>query len=118
MGSYYSSNPKFYVGIDCIIFGFNEGELNLLLLKKKLRTCNGQLVTDGRICSRKRKRRRCSQTGSCRTDRTGQRVYGTSRFFRSYRPRSGERVISIAYYALVNINEYDKALVQQHNAFG
>ena len=28
-----------------------------------------------------------------------------------------ERVISIAYYALVNINEYDRDLVQQHNAF-
>lgn len=30
MSNYYSSNPKLYVGIDCIIFGFNEGELNLL----------------------------------------------------------------------------------------
>ena len=29
----------------------------------------------------------------------------------------GERVISVAYYALVNINEYDRDLVQQHNAF-
>lgn len=29
----------------------------------------------------------------------------------------GERVISIAYYALININEYDRELVQQHNAF-
>ena len=34
MSNYYSSNPKLYVGIDCIIFGFNEGELNLLLLKR------------------------------------------------------------------------------------
>ena len=25
MSNYYSSNPKLYVGIDCIIFGFNEG---------------------------------------------------------------------------------------------
>ena len=29
---YYSSNPAFYVGIDCIIFGFYEGEISLLLL--------------------------------------------------------------------------------------
>ena len=28
----------------------------------------------------------------------------------------GERVISVAYYALVNVNEYDRELVQQHNA--
>ena len=31
---YYSSNPAFYVGIDCIIFGFYEGEISLLLLKR------------------------------------------------------------------------------------
>ena len=29
----------------------------------------------------------------------------------------GERVISIAYYALININEYDRELVRQHNAY-
>ena len=29
----------------------------------------------------------------------------------------GERVISIAYYALININEYDRELVQKHNAY-
>ena len=29
----------------------------------------------------------------------------------------GERVISIAYYALININEYDRELVHQHNAY-
>ena len=41
MSSYYSSNPKFYVGIDCIIFGFNEGELNLLLLKRNFEPAMG-----------------------------------------------------------------------------
>ena len=89
MGSYYSSNPKFYVGIDCIIFGFNEGELNLLLLKRNFEPAMGNWSLMGGFVQERRKRRRCSQTGSCRTDRTGQRVYGTSRFFRSYRPRSG-----------------------------
>ena len=28
----------------------------------------------------------------------------------------GERVISVAYYALINVNEYDRELVQKHNA--
>ena len=26
MTAYYKHNPKFYVGIDCIIFGFDKGE--------------------------------------------------------------------------------------------
>ena len=34
MTTYYSKNPKFYVSVDCIIFGFNEGELNLLHSKR------------------------------------------------------------------------------------
>ena len=29
----------------------------------------------------------------------------------------GERVISTAYYALININEYDRTLVEAHNAY-
>lgn len=42
MNNYYSSNPKLYVGIDCIIFGFNEGELNLLLLKRNFEPAMGE----------------------------------------------------------------------------
>ena len=25
MSNYYSINPRFYISVDCIIFGFNEG---------------------------------------------------------------------------------------------
>ena len=32
--NYYLQNPKFYVAVDCIIFGFNDGALNLLLLQR------------------------------------------------------------------------------------
>ncbi len=42
MNNYYSSNPTFYLGIDCIIFGFNEGELNLLLLKRNFEPAMGE----------------------------------------------------------------------------
>ena len=52
MSNYYSSNPKLYVGIDCIIFGFNEGELNLLLLKRNFE----RMVADGWIRAGRRKR--------------------------------------------------------------
>ena len=42
MNNYYSSKSKFYVAIDCIIFGFNEGELNLLLLKRNFQPAMGE----------------------------------------------------------------------------
>ena len=59
MKNYYSSNPTFYLGIDCIIFGFNEGEISLLLLKRNFEP---GMVTDGRIRAKRRKRGRRCQT--------------------------------------------------------
>ena len=42
MNNYYSSNPSFHVGIGCIIFGFNDGELSLLLLKRNFEPAMGE----------------------------------------------------------------------------
>ena len=42
MNNYYSSNPTFYVSVDCIIFGFNEDGLSLLLLKRNFEPAKGE----------------------------------------------------------------------------
>ena len=42
MTTYYNINPKFYVSVDCIIFGFDEGELKLLLLKRNFEPAMGK----------------------------------------------------------------------------
>ena len=42
MTAYYKINPKFYVSVDCIIFGFDEGELKLLLLKRNFEPAKGE----------------------------------------------------------------------------
>ena len=115
--NYYSSNPTFYVGIDCIIFGFNEGELNLLLLKRNFQPAMGEwslmggFVQQGESVDDAAKRVLAELTG---LENVYMEQVGS---FGEVERDPGERVISIAYYALININEYDKALVQQHNAF-
>lgn len=117
MSSYYSSNPKFYVGIDCIIFGFNEGELNLLLLKRNFEPAMGNwslmggFVQESESVDDAAKRVLAELTG---LDNVYMEQVGS---FGAIDRDPGERVISIAYYALVNINEYDRDLVQHHNAF-
>ena len=40
--SYYLSEIKHYVSVDCVIFGFQQGSLNLLLLKRKMEPAQGQ----------------------------------------------------------------------------
>ena len=117
MTTYYNHNPKFYVGIDCIIFGFDKGELNLLLLKRNLEPAMGQwslmggFIQENESADDAAKRVLSELTGleNVYMDQIGA--------FGAVDRDPGERVISLAYYALININEYDRELVQQHNAF-
>ena len=94
--SYYLSEIKHYVSVDCVIFGFQQGSLNLLLLKRKMEPAQGQWSLMG---------------GFVRTDESvddaAKRVLA----------EPGERVISVVYYALINIDEYDREAVYQHNAY-
>lgn len=117
MSNYYSSNPKLYVGIDCIIFGFNEGELNLLLLKRNFEPAMGEwslmggFVQEDESVDDAAKRVLNELTGL--EDVYMEQVQAFGAIDRD----PGERVVSIVYYALININEYDKESVQQHSAF-
>ena len=113
----YNHHPKFYVAVDCIIFGFNQGELSLLLLKRNFEPAKGQwslmggFVQENESVNDAAKRVLSELTGL--TDVYMEQV-GT---FGEIERDPGERVVSVAYYALLNINESDRELVQKHNAF-
>lgn len=116
MTTYYNINPKFYVSVDCIIFGFDKGELKLLLLKRNFEPAMGEWSLMGGFVQEEEsiddaaKRVLSELTGL--NDVYMQQVGAFGRIDRD----PGERVISVAYYALINVNEYDRELVQQHNA--
>lgn len=117
MEKYYSSNPRFYVGVDCIIFGYNEGKLNLLLLKRNFQPAMGEWSLMGGFVQENESTDDAAQR--VLTELTGlEQVYmeqvGT---FGAVDRDPGERVISIAYFALINIKESDRELVKQHNAY-
>lgn len=117
MQEYYSRHPRFYHGVDCIIFGFSGGDLSLLLLKRKFDPGMGEwslmggFVQEGEHMDDAAKRVLADLTGL--TDVFMQQI-GT---FGKVDRDPGERVISTAYYALININEYDRELVEHHNAY-
>ena len=117
MTTYYNHNPQFYVGIDCIIFGFDKGELNLLLLKRNFEPAMGQWSLMGGFIQE-------NESADDAAKRVLSELTGLENVYMDQIVRSGavdrdpgERVISLAYYALININEYDRELVQQHNAY-
>ena len=116
MSNYYSSNPKFHVSTDCIIFGFNGGEISLLLLQRNFEPAKGQwslmggFVQENESVDDAAKHVLAELTG---LDKVYMEQVGT---FGTIDRDPGERVISIAYYALIDINSYNHELVQQHNA--
>lgn len=117
MSKYYQHHPTFFIAVDCIIFGFNEGELNLLLLKRKFQPAMGEwslmggFTQDNESTDDAAKRVLHELTG---LDNVYMEQVGA---FGEVHRDPGERVVSIAYYALINTDEYDRRLVQQHNAF-
>ncbi len=117
MSGYYEINPKFYVSVDCIIFGFNGTELELLLLKRNFEPAKGQWSLPGGFVQQNESTedaaKRVLENLTGMKDVFMEQVGAFSAIDRD----PGERVISIAYYALINILEYDRELVQRHNAY-
>ena len=115
--NYYKDNPKFHVAVDCIIFGFRNGGLNLLLLKRNFEPSKGKWSLMGGFVQNdesvddaaKRVLRELTGLDNVYMEQVGA--------FGELERDPGERVISVAYYALVNIDNYDKHLVRKHNAF-
>ena len=115
--AYYSIHPKFHAAVDCIIFGFEEGELSLLLLQRNFEPAKGEwslaggFVEEGESLDEAARRVVADLTGL--DDLYMRQVHTYSDPDRD----PGERVISTAYYALVDIKKHDRELVRAHNAF-
>lgn len=116
MGNYYSNYDRHYVALDCIIFGFEEGELKLLLLKRKIEPAKGEWSLMGGFLEKSESlddgARRILHQLTGLNDIYMEQLYAYGDVDRD----SGERTISIAYYALIKVDENDRKLAEAHGA--
>lgn len=114
MTSYYFEHQKVYVSVDCIIFGFDENKLKILIGKRQMDPGRGEWSLYGGFVATDES----VDDAAHRTlyELTGMRnVYMRQvGAFGSVNRDPGERVISIAYYALINVRDYDDRLRQEH----
>jgi len=115
--SFYSEQPRFLVAVDCIIFGFSEGELNLLLLKRSMEPALGCWSLPGGFVKEHESAEEAAARVLSLLTGLDQLYMEQLRIFTEEQRDPGERVLSIAYYALVNVEDYDRDLVLQHNAY-
>ncbi len=116
MTDYYLKNSKFYVAVDCIIFGLNNGELSILLTKRRFEPEKGKWSLMGGFVGENESVDEAAQR--VLTDLTGlTNVYMEQLgAFGAIDRDPGERVVSVAYYALINFDELDRRAVEEHDA--
>ena len=114
MTNYYGHHIKAFVSVDCIVFGFDSNKLKLLLGKRQMDPGRGEWSLYGGFVG---------PTES--VDEAAHRVLfeltGLKHIymkqvatFGAVDRDPGERVVSVAYCALINVKDYDSNLLQEH----
>lgn len=114
--AFYQNEVKLFVAVDCIILGFNNSELNVLLYKRNFEPLQGQwslmggFIKSGESIDEAASRvlTECSGIDNLFMEQVS--AYG------DVTRDLGERVISVAYYSLVNMNDFNPELLKEHNA--
>ena len=113
---YYEQEPDFKVAVDCIIFGFDEEGLKLLLMKRNFEPCKGEWSLMGGFLQQNENLDQAAERvlKHC----TGlEKVYMEQLMtFSDVGRDPGARVVSAAYFALLDIRNYDKVAVDSYNA--
>jgi len=103
--SYYSLHCKHYVAVDCIIFGFDQEKIHILLHKRKFEPYLGGWSLFGGFV--KENESLDAAAGRILLDLTGfSGIYLEQLYTYGNVGRDEERVISVAYFALINTDQY------------
>ena len=111
---YYSEHSKVLVSVDCIVFGFENGKLKLLIGKRQMDPGRGEWSLYGGFV----------QANESLEDAANRVLYDLTGLKKIYMKQvgafgaidrdPGERVISVAYCALINVKDYDEKIRIEH----
>ncbi|MFW5762249.1 MAG: NUDIX hydrolase [Cyclobacteriaceae bacterium] len=116
MHDLYSNHKKFHVALDCIIFGFDENELKLLLIKRGFEPEIGKWSLMGGFLKEKESLKQAAArvlenlTGLTHVYMEQTHTYGAP----DRDPVS--RTLSVAYYALIRSDLYNQQLAANYGA--
>ncbi len=116
MGNHYKRHKKTYVAVDCIIFGFDQDNLRILLIKRDFEPERGKWSLMGGFLKER-------ETLDDAANRILNKLTGLHDIYleqlRSFSDPDRDpvdRTVSTAYYALINIEEHNEELTKKHSA--
>lgn len=114
MTQFYIEHSKVWLSVDCIIFGFDDGKLKILIGKRQMDPGRGEWSLYGGFVA-------SDESVDEAATRTLYELTGLKNLFMrqvgafgKVDRDPGERVVSIAYYALINVNDYEDNLLKEH----
>ena len=114
MTTYYKEFQKVLLSVDCIIFGFDQNKLKILIGKRNMDPGRGEWSLYGGFV-------RNDESLDAAAQRTLLELTGLRNIYMSQVGAfgnidrdPGERVVSVAYYALINVKDYSERLRKQH----
>lgn len=114
MTSYYGEHAKVWVSVDCIVFGFDEGKLKLLIGRRQMDPGRGEWSLYGGFVGQ-------NESLDDAASRVLNELTGLNNIYMrqvgaygAIDRDPGERVISVAYCALINVADYDPSLLKEY----
>ena len=112
----YQHVPRHLLAIDCIIFGFDGEDLKGLFIRRKFEPQKGNWSLMGGFVHE-------AESVDAAAERVLQELTGLTNVYMeqlhcygSINRDSVERVVSVAYFALINIADYNAEVLKEHNA--
>ncbi|MDR1526631.1 MAG: NUDIX domain-containing protein [Dysgonamonadaceae bacterium] len=113
---FYQQEHPILVSVDCIILGFKDGEINALIIKRKFEPLQGERSLLGGFV-------RENENLDATVSRVVAEYTGIDNVYMEQVGAYGdvdrdtaERVISVVYYALIDMQQFDEKRRKQHNA--
>jgi|TARA_R110002073_G_scaffold102624_4_gene232862 ADP-ribose pyrophosphatase YjhB (NUDIX family) len=112
----YIAQPKILVATDCIVFGFDEGILKLLVFRRRIDPLKGEWSLIGSFVNEEESVPDAARRVLLQFTGLENIFLEELRVYSDVERDSGARCISIAQYALIRINDYDREQVELHGA--
>ncbi len=114
--SQYRNRTPIPLAVDCIIFGFHDGNLELLLVHREIEPDIGKPSLMGGFVEPEEDLSKAAERVLHKLTGLQHGYLEQVMAFGDVGRDSVERVVSIVYYALIRKEQYDQELVKKHNA--
>ncbi|MCI1247146.1 MAG: NUDIX domain-containing protein [Prevotella sp.] len=114
MDNFYGEHSKLLVSVDCIVLGFEKKQLKLLIGKRQMDPGRGEWSLYGRFVGSNESLEEAAHKDILELTGLDQLYMKQVGAYGAINRDPGERVISIAYCALINVKDYDDRLRKQY----